>query len=415
MLAKAWKRGVFAAAMVVVAATGAASCLDSGEEDGSGDKDYTAANACQSLLAVCGTVLFGGSQATCESELAAVDPCVLQCAVEEKTCDRATQCVQGGAARSDHCGSAQTDGDFYADGDYWVDGDVPADGDAPSCSGACDVMTDVSFCVAVNVCLCEAGSWNFYNCAQVCQRLGQQTRGCGPNDAYAFDYCVCGEVEPDGDASDGDVPDGDVPDGDVSDGDVPDGDVPDGDDDLDVPDGDVPDGDLDQDREPDRELEREEEATSCSGSCSGTPLTFCIDGPDLALCYCDGGYWSPYDCNEECVNAGYDGAEDCRYDAEAGYDLCMCGDNADGDLDVDADPDREPEIDNVDQTCSGYCSGDVVAFCYEAVSYVALCWCSDNAWTILDCNAECQEAGYAGADTCGYEASYGYDVCFCYQ
>ncbi|RJO67095.1 MAG: hypothetical protein C4523_10405 [Myxococcales bacterium] len=183
------------------------------------------------------------------------------------------------------------------------DGDPSTDGD--DCGGTCDATLDTSFCVRTDVCVCEGGQWNLYACDDICASQGGVARGCGMNDEFGIDYCLCT------DAPDGDVPpDGDYPiDGDMPDGDFPlDGDTPDGD----IPDGDLPDGDTPSD---------------CRGACDPTTdMPFCSTTADLLLCWCnaDTSVWETLDCNEVCRNEGYaDGADSCDF-GELGHDTCYC-------------------------------------------------------------------------------------------
>ncbi|RJO67096.1 MAG: hypothetical protein C4523_10410 [Myxococcales bacterium] len=137
------------------------------------------------------------------------------------------------------------------------------------CAGACNPARDSTFCVDGNVCVCNGGQWNLYNCDVVCAGQGSTSDGCGPNSTYSFDYCLCRDEPTDGDAP-----------------------------------------------------------TDCEGACNpSADAPYCSATAELFLCWCDeeASVWEALDCSTVCEDAGYEqGAQACDYGAEQGYDICYC-------------------------------------------------------------------------------------------
>ncbi len=324
------------------------ACLD--EEASSNDDDdedkYTAKIACKNIRDLCTEADGWYTDATydqCKDDLDNDERCQFKCAVKADDCATAYNCIENTTSADylEYCGDDPADGDA-------PDGDQP-DGDTPQCSGACNAATDVSYCIAANVCICEGGQWKPYSCSEICSMTGTYSAGCGMQD-QGYNYCFCQDEPVDGDVPDGDVPDGDVPDGDVPDGDDPDGDDPDGDD----PDGDDPDGD---------------DPLSCEGACTnGVDMPFCSD--DTNLCWCDetSNTYGIVDCNQICQSEyGEDGV--CDYDSSVQYERCLCGG---GSTEVECQSDADCEA-----LGSDYCIGDYddqgnqITICMDACDIVS--------------------------------------------
>ncbi len=97
---------------------------------------------------------------------------------------------------------------------------------------------------------------------------------------------------------------------------------------------------------------------------------------------CEYGFWVSYNCQDLCVNAGYQSTTGC----EAG---------------------------NADDTC--YCSDAPPCTPGEAQCYgsdVQVCQ-GDQLWTTFDCDQVCQDAGWDYSASCGYSQQYGDELCFC--
>jgi len=43
------------------------------------------------------------------------------------------------------------------------------------------------------------------------------------------------------------------------------------------------------------------------------------------ISYCDGGTWAYYDCDDLCIDSGYDYSSSCSYSSDSGDDTCWCG------------------------------------------------------------------------------------------
>ena len=141
-------------------------------------------------------------------------------------------------------------------------------------------------------------------------------------------------------------------------------------------------------------------STGCEyDSSSGGDACTCEDLPDCecsygetscgsswALSSCDDGcYWTEWDCDSLCLDAGYDRSTGCGYDSGSGGDSCFC----------ESDPDCE---------CS---YGDMA--CLDSY-YIGSC---DDGCTFsgYSCDDLCVDAGYSYSTGCGWDSS-GY-TCFC--
>lgn len=118
--------------------------------------------------------------------------------------------------------------------------------------------------------------------------------------------------------------------------------------------------------------------------CSSTDAR-CYD--DNTILYCsDGCHWYGDDCDEVCLDSGYDHSVGCDYDSGSGVDACFCSD--------------EPECECV--------YGD-----YACGSDFTILTCDGCSWYEIDCDGVCAENGQGRSTGCGYDDYYGGDSCFC--
>ena len=150
------------------------------------------------------------------------------------------------------------------------------------------------------------------------------------------------------------------------------------------------------------------------GQCNGS----------VALDVCDqNGQIATYDCDTFCRDSGFDYSEGCAYDAGGGSDACFCADAptcAPGELtcgDGSCVPNQYVCDGYVDCaggddefSCAPQCNpGDVICtsdFTIETCS-------AEGVPTEWDCDAVCQDAGYAAAESCSADPYSSGDACNC--
>jgi len=114
--------------------------------------------------------------------------------------------------------------------------------------------------------------------------------------------------------------------------------------------------------------------------------TYCSSTYSISSCD-DGCYWSVYDCDDVCVDAGWDHSSGCGWDSSSGEDTCFC--------------EMNPMCD-----CT---SGDLE--CWDSTSIAS---CDDGCyWSVYDCDDVCIDSGWSTSTGCGWDSSSGDDACFC--
>lgn len=137
--------------------------------------------------------------------------------------------------------------------------------------------------------------------------------------------------------------------------------------------------------------EYEDEMKQHICSCT-TPISDCACSDGEYSCqngnlrYCDDGCnWTSYNCQQECIDAGWDMTTGCEYDPEFNHDICLCDyhtgcDCQDGELE---------------------CVGDNIKICVDNCD-----------WQTYSCEEVCADAGgYWGE--CSYDTESQHDVCWC--
>lgn len=155
-----------------------------------------------------------------------------------------------------------------------------------------------------------------------------------------------------------------------------------------------------------------------------TPDTFaCTAAGDLE--YCDAGVLRVADCGVVCRDAGWDFTTGCGFDDTYGGDVCWCDD--------EQAPPPPPSCTptTCDQDCrarglvpvgcvSGTCRceepappGPSCAPIGWSCEGETLTYCDGAAVERWDCDAFCQDEGFAYASACGWDAALGGDACKC--
>jgi hypothetical protein len=128
-----------------------------------------------------------------------------------------------------------------------------------------------------------------------------------------------------------------------------------------------------------------EDTCFCEESCECTDGEIECWGSDSIASCDDGCSWTFYDCDDLCVDAGYDGSTGCGTDSSAGEDTCFCG--------------------------SGCDCGPGEIECWDSESIAS---CDDGcSWYVYDCDELCVDAGYEYSTGCGTDWDAGEDTCFC--
>jgi hypothetical protein len=106
----------------------------------------------------------------------------------------------------------------------------------------------------------------------------------------------------------------------------------------------------------------------------------------LNLSVCQGGAWSTSTCEYLCQQGGLGKAESCGFDAQKGKEICFCASSPSACQDGQ-------------QKCSG----------------LSISICSGGKWQTDTCDNLCHQGGLGKAESCGYSAQKGKEICFCYN
>ncbi|RJO73226.1 MAG: hypothetical protein C4523_01790 [Myxococcales bacterium] len=104
---------------------------------------------------------------------------------EKEACEDFFDCLRDAATETD----GDTDEPSETDGD-------PTESDQPACEESCVWGRDTSYCLEGDTCVCNYGVWQYIDCEEICFVEDLDSLGCGWNEAYGFDYCLCGDLEP---------------------------------------------------------------------------------------------------------------------------------------------------------------------------------------------------------------------------